>query len=245
MDESTVAPKPQRAAQKKPPEISVKFLEYPRISPGVYSVVGKSIQGPEWVRAYGSWRLRVEFETLSGDGPVSRFFNLGNNPDGPHAARRSMYLAWWSAANGEPLKRGQVPSADVFLDGQVFTVRVDDSRSNSKREAKRDDEIYSRVTELHAVNGKPISRVPKPESLSLKPEVIKPEVRKAASTQTANQPNQDWHPAASLREPRAENAVQAASHAGRGVVANTHTATNPKSGGSGPRSGKAETKWRN
>jgi hypothetical protein len=239
MDRAKVAP--------KPPDISINFLEYPRIAPGVYSVVGKSYQGPAWVRAFGSWRLRVEFETLSGDGPVSRFFNLGNDPSGPHAARRSLYLAWWSAANGEPPKRGQTPSADVFLDGQIFKVRVDDSRSNSKREAKPDDEVYSRVTELHAVNGKAISRLPNPEALSLKPEVIKPEVGKAATTQSANQPNQDWHPTASLRETRAEtlheNAVQAAPEPGAGYK-HTPTMRNPKSGGSGPRSGKEAT-WRN
>ncbi|HZU29726.1 MAG TPA: hypothetical protein VFB79_01345 [Candidatus Angelobacter sp.] len=43
-------------------------------------------------------------------------------------------------------------SPDIFMEGQLFTVEVKDSRRNSAERNKTDAEIYSVVTEIVAVD---------------------------------------------------------------------------------------------
>jgi hypothetical protein len=70
--------------------------DYPRIPPGIYSAVGECAQGPQWVRCYRRWSLRIAFSILGEDGDVavSAFFNLGKNPDNPSILRTGS-LPWY------------------------------------------------------------------------------------------------------------------------------------------------------
>jgi hypothetical protein len=125
--------------------------EYPRLDPGKHVVRGTKIQGPEWVRNFGRWSLRIEFATVHEPGCVSAFFNFGNDRENPHVGRQSKYFQAWVMANGELPKKGQAMSPDVFLDGQFFTVTVEDGKTNSDKSEKADAEVYSRITKFHSV----------------------------------------------------------------------------------------------
>jgi len=133
-------------------DLSWAGVSYTRVPPGTYSVVGKTFQGPEWIRQYSRWSLRIEFVLLDDGQAVSRFFNMGSNPNGPHIGRHSLYFRWWTAANGEPPMRGQKMTTEVFFEGQVFTVKVEDAIVDGDRKTKHDGEVYSRVTELIEVS---------------------------------------------------------------------------------------------
>jgi hypothetical protein len=105
-----------------------------------------------WLRRYRRWSLRIEFELLDDCQRVSRFFNFGANPEKPESRRGSHYFKWWTAANGELPRRGQSMSPEVFFEGQVFRVSVEDASNDGEQQAKEDSEIYSRVTLLHEVS---------------------------------------------------------------------------------------------
>ena len=102
-----------------------------------------------WVRGFRRWSLRVEFSLLSGDGVVSAFFNMGNDPAGPRIGRRSRFYGVWCQANGETPKKGQKMAPEALLDASlVYLLRVEDAMKDSKDEAKPDALVYSRVTEI-------------------------------------------------------------------------------------------------
>lgn len=120
--------------------------EYARVSPGRYDAVATRYQGPEWVRKYRRWSLMVEFELFSESKRVCAFFNMGTNPDGPHAGQQSRYFKAWTLANGEHPHKKQKLDPRVFLDGQIFKVEVTDSGADSEGQQKEDALVYSRVT---------------------------------------------------------------------------------------------------
>jgi hypothetical protein len=121
------------------------------MDPGRYLVRGAKVQGPEWVRAFSRWSIRIEFATVHEPGVVSAFFNLGNDRTKHHIGRKSRYFEAWTLANGELPKRGQEMTPDVFLQGQFFLVTVEPATQNSEGTAKPDAAIYSRITEFHSV----------------------------------------------------------------------------------------------
>jgi hypothetical protein len=127
-------------------------VTYCRVIPGTYDVVGRAVQGPEWCRAYRRWSIRIEFALLAEEGVVSRFFNMGSDPEKPHIGRQSLYFKWWTAANGELPLRGQKMTPEVFFEGQVFTVAVEDATADVDKNAKHDAEVYSKVTVLQGVS---------------------------------------------------------------------------------------------
>lgn len=120
--------------------------EYARVSPGRYDAVVTRYQGPEWVRRYRRWSLMIEFELLCESKRVCAFFNMGTNPERPHAGPQSRYFQAWVLANGERPHKKQKLDPSVFLDGQVFRVEVADSRADAEGQQKEDALIYSRVT---------------------------------------------------------------------------------------------------
>ncbi len=135
--------------RKDGPSLMWQGVDLPRVPPGSYQAVCIDWQGPEWVRAYRRWSLRLEFSLISGEGSVSAFFNLGNNPERWDIGRRSRFYAAWSQANGETPRKGQQMSLEAFTDPSlIYTVRVDDVVKDGKDEAKPDALIYSRVTEI-------------------------------------------------------------------------------------------------
>ena len=121
---------------------------YTHVTPGTYTATGSGHQGPEWCRQFHRWSIRIQFELLDGSGSVSRFFNMGSNADSPAIGRNSLYFKAWTLANGEMPRRGQAMSPEVFCEGQIFEIRVEDARLDSQQKDKGESEIYSRVAEL-------------------------------------------------------------------------------------------------
>jgi hypothetical protein len=142
---------PGIALVPKTPTLVWKGADYPKISSGKYQVRGVSYQGPEWVRAYQRWSLRIEFALVTEPGRASAFFNFGTNPEKVHIGRQSRYWKAWVQANGELPTKGQEMTPEVFLEGQFFWVTIDDAVLNSDRAKKSDAEVYSRITEFHSV----------------------------------------------------------------------------------------------
>ncbi len=152
---------PQKAIRTKPivaskpthfaHDMTWSGVTYTRVPPGIYDVCAVAVQGPEWCRAFRRWSLRLEFSLLSEDGTVSRFFNMGSNPEKPHIGRKSLYFKWWVAANGDLPWRGQKMTPDVFFDGTIFKVSIEDACIDDDKKAKHHSEVYSRVVELKEV----------------------------------------------------------------------------------------------
>jgi hypothetical protein len=122
--------------------------EYPLLSPGVYMVRGSKVQGPEYVRNFHRWSIRIEFALTAEPGSVSMFLNLGGDKTGPQIKRQSRYFKAWVLANGEQPRRGQAMTADVFLEGQFFQVEVETCMLDSEGEIKPEAEWYSRITRI-------------------------------------------------------------------------------------------------
>ena len=122
--------------------------DYPLLAPGKYIARGVKTQGPEWVRSFQRWSLRVEFALVDEPGFVSAFFNLGNDKGAKQIGRQSRYFKAWTIANGGPPCRGELMDPAIFLEGQFFEVQVVRCDADSKGRAKNDSEVYSVVSEL-------------------------------------------------------------------------------------------------
>ena len=138
------------ASEMKPSSgLTWEGADYPRIPPGDYQAACVGWQGPEWVRSYRRWSLRLEFSLLAENLCVSAFLNMGGDAAGPHIGRRSRFYAVWSLANGEAPRKGQPMTLETFTDpALLYLVRVADSTKDGKEVAKPDALIYSRVTEI-------------------------------------------------------------------------------------------------
>jgi hypothetical protein len=134
---------------KESPGLTWQGPDLPRIPPGDYQALCVEWQGPDWVRSFRRWSLRLEFILLSGDGLVSAFFNMGNDEAKPHSGRMSRFYTAWVLANGEAPRNGQPMELEVFIDQSlIYTVRVADAAKNAKNATKPDALIYSRVTDI-------------------------------------------------------------------------------------------------
>ncbi len=122
--------------------------EYPVLDSGRYTVRAVTFQGPQWVRSYMRWSLRLEFSLVTEPGSISAFFNFGNDPHQPRIGRRSRYYKAWVLANGEHPRKRQVMSPETFLDGQFFEVDVESCNRDEHGQQKPEAELYSRVTHI-------------------------------------------------------------------------------------------------
>jgi hypothetical protein len=164
--------------------------DYPRVASGDYQAVCIGWQGPEWVRAYRRWSLRLEFSLFSENSTVSAFLNMGEDPARPHIGRRSKFYALWCQANGEMPRKGQQIALETFTEpGMLYLVRVENGLNDGKGDAKPDSLVYSRVTEILKVERSQIRDIRTPESLihsSFKSN--NQESLNQGITQSANQP---------------------------------------------------------
>jgi hypothetical protein len=134
---------------KESPSLTWDGPDLPRVSPGDYQAVCIGWQGPQWVRAFRRWSLRLEFSLLDDGTPVSAFFNLGSDPEKPHIGRRTRYYTVWCLANGEAPRKGQQMTPEILTEaGLVYSVRVGECLKDGKDEDKPDALVYSRVTEI-------------------------------------------------------------------------------------------------
>jgi hypothetical protein len=121
---------------------------YERIDGGERLVRVTALQGPEWVRSYGRWSLRIECCTMDEPGTVSAFVNLGRNRERPvPGGRKSKFYRWWCMANGAPPRRGEAMDYAVFMD-KCFWALVSDSKVDENGKSKQEFEIYSRITDF-------------------------------------------------------------------------------------------------
>jgi hypothetical protein len=115
--------------------------------------------------------LLVEFEMLGEEEEtcICAFFNMGNGAH-PKVGRLSRYFSAWTIANGEQPRKGQQMLPDVFLEGQVYEVEVEDCRKGVDEEMKSEAEIYSVVTRIisatHPQSSNPNLSIGNQESLN-------------------------------------------------------------------------------
>jgi len=122
--------------------------DYPRVDCGRRMVRAHKIQGPEWVRGFSRWSLRIEFHLMDEPGTVSLFVNLGNDREKPTVpGRKSRFYRYWTMANGGPPRKHEVMNYDIFMD-KCFWARIEDCAKNSEGRLKPDRERYSRIVDL-------------------------------------------------------------------------------------------------
>jgi hypothetical protein len=141
------------SGSKDSPNLTWQGADLPRVSPGDYQAVCVGWQGPQWIRAFRRWSIRLEFSLLEDGTLVSAFFNLGSDLEEPHIGRRTRYYMVWCLANGEAPHKGQQMLPSTFIEaGLMYLVRVADCLKDGKEEDKPDALVYSRVTEVLKVD---------------------------------------------------------------------------------------------
>jgi hypothetical protein len=131
------------------PALTWQGPDLPHIPPGNYQAACIGWQGPEWVRAYRRWSIRLEFVLLTDETVISAFYNLGNDAAEPHMGRRSRFYTLWCLANGEPPRRGQRMDPKLFVDPSLqYLVRVADAVKDGRGELKPNALIYSQVADV-------------------------------------------------------------------------------------------------
>lgn len=131
------------------PQIIWKGSERPRIPPNVYTARCTGYQGPEWIREFGRWGLRLEFVLDPDDHRVSAFYSFGEDRDTPKIGTRSKYFKDWTRANGGPPKHGQTMSPEAFVNPDlVFTVQVSDAVKDAENTVKDGALVYSRISKI-------------------------------------------------------------------------------------------------
>lgn len=139
-----------RKARRKNPIPVWEGKEYQRHDQGERLIRVVEIQGPEWVRRYHRWSVRLESALTDEPGVVSYFMNMGNNPEAPWAGRHSNYYKAWTLANGGPPRRGEAMDPDIFL-GKFFRALIEDCKKDSSDKEKADGEVYSHIKELRVL----------------------------------------------------------------------------------------------
>lgn len=151
---------PDRTQRKNPIPVW-QGQEYAKHERGERIVRVHEVQGPEWVRQFQRWSVRVGAHLMDERGEVSCFLNLGNRKEAPYVGRRSRYYKAWSLANGGPPHKGEPMSADIFLD-KCFLAVIEDSTlgaelgENHERKPKPAGEVYSIISELRELVYSPL-----------------------------------------------------------------------------------------
>jgi hypothetical protein len=135
-----------------PPAVVWQGADRPRIEPREYTARCTGFQGPEWIREFGRWGIRLEFVLDPDDHVVSAFYSLGENRDAPHIGVRSKYYRTWVLANGRPPRHGQTMNPEVIADPALsFTVHVSDAKTDGENRVKDDAMVYSRIDKILTV----------------------------------------------------------------------------------------------
>jgi hypothetical protein len=167
-----------KSEPEAPPALIWEGSERPRLQSREYTATCSGFQGPQWIKQFGRWGLRLDF-VLDPDGEtVSAFYSFGEDRDKPRIGPRSKYFKDWVRANGAPPKPGHPMSAQVFLDLELwYVVHVSDAAKDSEGALKDESLVYSRVDNILEVKRssrqaeKQVSRFPfKPSGI----EAVKP-----------------------------------------------------------------------
>jgi len=104
------------------------------------------LQGPEWVRQFQRWSLRIECTGVYEPIKLSLFVNLAGDRGKPGLpGRQSNFYKYWTMANGQPPKKGQAMNWDIFLN-KFFMAEVGKVRTDASGQEKAESEIYSRIS---------------------------------------------------------------------------------------------------
>jgi hypothetical protein len=135
-----------------PPALVWQGADRPRIPPGEYTARCVGSQGPEWVREFGRWGLRLDFVLDPEEQAVSAFYSFGEDRKEYSIGTRSKYFKDWVRANGGPPRRGQPMSPAVLVNPEIgYIVHVGDAVKDSEGEVKDDALVYSRIDKILAV----------------------------------------------------------------------------------------------
>jgi hypothetical protein len=135
--------------RQQPPALVWQGADRPRIAAGEYTARCTGYQGPQWIREFGRWGLRLEFVLDPDDHRVSAFYSFGEDRDATKIGTRSKYFKDWARANGGPPKHGQNMSPEVFINPELaFTVHVSDAKKDAENTAKDDALVYSRIDKI-------------------------------------------------------------------------------------------------
>lgn len=135
--------------QQAPPSLVWRGANRPRIAPGDYPARCTGHQGPQWIREWGRWGLRLEFALDPDEQQVSIFYSFGENRDVPKIGNRSKYFKDWVRANGGSPNNGQEMSPEVFVNPEIgYTVRVSDAVKDGEGKLKDDALVYSRIDRI-------------------------------------------------------------------------------------------------
>jgi hypothetical protein len=130
------------------PAVIWEGIDYPHLEPGLREVYVAEIQGPEWVRSYRRWSIRIECCTVDEPGTVSAFFNLGKEKSPSLGrSRQSKIYKFVTMALGRAPEVHERIEFEAFI-GKHFFVRIEDCHLNSRGEKKLDGEVYSHITEF-------------------------------------------------------------------------------------------------
>lgn len=121
--------------------------DYPRVREGNYKAACVATQGPEFCRAFQRQSLRLEFALLDDGTLVSMFLNMGSSGKVPGS--QSRFFKVWTMANGEQPRKGQKMTLSTFTEpGLIYTISVEDCRTDVNQKTKDDALVYSRVTDV-------------------------------------------------------------------------------------------------
>ena len=135
--------------KQAPPALVWQGPELPRVPPGEYPARCVGYQGPEWVRAFGRWGLRLNFVLVPEEQGVSAFYSLGESRKAFKFGTRSKYFKDWVRANGDPPRHGQEMSPAVLVNPEIgYIVRVGDAVKDSEGAVKDEALVYSRIDKI-------------------------------------------------------------------------------------------------
>lgn len=138
--------------QREIPALVWEGAERPRIPPGEYTARCTGFQGPQWVREFGRWGLRLDFVLDPEEQAVCAFYSLGENRNAFRIGPRSKYFKDWVRANGASPKPGQEMSPAVLVNPEIgYTVHVGDAAKDGEGVVKDDALVYSRIDKILAV----------------------------------------------------------------------------------------------
>jgi hypothetical protein len=98
------------------------LVTYARVEPGEYTARIVKVQGPEYIRKYGRYGLRVEFELEETGELVSAFYRTGTRKDSRLHPRHKIYRLLMLASDYGRRKVGPKSLANPDV---VYRVRVD------------------------------------------------------------------------------------------------------------------------
>jgi len=123
-------------------------VHFERVNSGNYDAIAVNYQGPEKVRRYGRWSLRVGFHLLAEDVEISMYLNFGRG-ERPVITKHGRFFEAWCMVNGDVPRLDQRMTPDIFLEqGLIFTVLVVDAAISAERLQKPAEQIYSRVEKI-------------------------------------------------------------------------------------------------